>query len=156
MVLSEDCELKPTKNTLRNHFKSQKIPISRCIMDLEKIIKLIWKIPHKISFALVMMMLLSNNSLLSPFRNENDTGIIWIDQFKNYEGLESTFEKLTIESKILLVYMAIVCALFLSALITIVCCRSPIFKDENTTLNPTQRSPMVFPENSLTIQNTHP
>ena len=83
-----------------------------------------------------MMMLLSNNSLLSPFRNENDTGIIWIDQFKNYEGLESTFEKLTIESKILLVYMAIVCVLFLSALITIVCCRSPIFKDENTTLKP--------------------
>ena len=79
-----------------------------------------------------MMKLSSNNSLLSPFRNKKDAGIFWIDEFKNYRGLESTFEELTIESKLLLIYIAIVCVLLLSALITIVCCGCLIFEDENT------------------------
>ena len=79
-----------------------------------------------------MMKLSSNNSLLSPFRNKKDAGIVWIDEFKNFKGLESTFEELTIESKLLLVYIAIVCVLLLSALITIVCCGCLIFEDEKT------------------------
>ena len=83
-----------------------------------------------------MMKLSSNNSLLSPFRNKKDTGIVWIDEFKNYKGLESTFEELTIESKLILVYIAIVCVLLLSALITIVCCGCLVFEDENTVSKP--------------------
>ena len=83
-----------------------------------------------------MMKLSSNNSLLSPFRNKQETGIVWIDEFKNFKGLESTFEELTIESKLLLLYIAIVCVLLLSALITIVCCGCLIFDDENTSPKP--------------------
>ena len=83
-----------------------------------------------------MMKLSNNNSLLSPFSNKKDTGIVWIDEFKNYKGLESTFEELTIESKLLLIYIAIVCLFLLSALITIVCCGCLVFEDENTVPKP--------------------
>ena len=48
-------------------------------------------------------------------------GIALIDALKNYKDSESSIESLTSESKLILIYISIVCVLLLSSLVIMIC-----------------------------------
>ena len=63
-------------------------------------------------------------------------GTVWKNEFKDSKGVESIIELLTTESKLILIYIAIVCIALILALIIMICRGCLIFEDEKQTSRP--------------------